>query len=179
MLDRNDIEAYRRITAPQTLQDKVMALAEESPKKAKVISIKRVLAAACLAVVITAASASLYAGEITVSLYGNEVSEGTVELVPGKARGAEASGVTVEIEAHSKTELSVSGGTVEVYDRHTGAMIFSGTSGTFKGDVTVSWFVSPNDNERSCEMKVSGFAQEYSLTLDAARGGGSLRIKKM
>ncbi len=75
MLDKNHIEEYKSIKAPEELKDKIMSLSEEKIVPIDVrrnATIKRIVTAAACAVIIFAGSSALYnnSGRIEVSSNG-------------------------------------------------------------------------------------------------------------
>ncbi len=169
MFDKPTVDSYRRITAPQSLRDKVMAMseAEEKPVRyfpSRIISIAA--AAACLVLVAVSAVLGLPADDITVAYNGAQLTDEPVVIMPDETRPAMASArmtppvvVTLEVNAGESADISVTCGEIAVYDGE--KLVASGTDCTAGGRVSVEWTLSlmPGQTE---SIVIGG--SEYTVT---------------
>ena len=124
MFDKKTVDAYKQITAPDELKEKVMAacFVDKAPEKRNFFGTMRMYAtlAACFVLVIVF---SVFAvgnfGDLSVSVYGKTLtsepmvlSNSEIEPIAYSAepRALCRTSVPVEIEVSGETEISVSDG---------------------------------------------------------------------
>ena len=122
MFDKQSIEAYRNIKAPEELREKVMRLNPElsspgSNHRSKNAMLRPIAAVACAAVFCLAVSFSFWNQKDAALLYQGIPVEGEPAVIaadmPQSAalvRDSVPSGIPLELETAERTKVSVSGG---------------------------------------------------------------------
>lgn len=179
-MTKKTVDAYKQITAPDELKEKVMAscLVDKASEKRNFFGTVRMYAtlAACFVLVIVF---SVFAvgnfGDLSISVYGKTLTSESVvlsdsEIAPlaysVEPRAIGRTSVPVEIEVSSETEISVSGGQMKVCDAKTEEELYSGTEFTAKGNVLIHWIVDADEAAKHFEMTVNGRKKGYVILLD-------------
>lgn len=149
-------EEYQSIHAPERLKMRVKKSISK-PYYRPILS-----AAACFVLItvltvfsfraLTDADVALYYEGKTVSYTPVDVIGNTAKAVAFGAKSITPSGIPLSVKAAKDTKISVSGGTVQIFDTK-GTLLFVGTDFTLSDDADVRW-------------DISGLTQgEYTLTL--------------
>lgn len=172
MFDQNQINEYRAVKAPAHLKRRI----EHSLLRGRLQAKHWMAAAACLAVVFCAGIVSLQMlapRKITVTYLGQEigaakraVSGGIAEAAKFGAKTIVPVGVPLEIQAARNTKVSVSGGTLHLFDRE-GRLLSVGTDLTVDTAAQLRWDVSDLPSGR---YTLALGTQTYEISVDAATG---------
>lgn len=148
MFDKPEFDAYRQTKAPPQLKERVMAMADETPRRsysapARFVSIAA--AAACLLLVIAGAILLPQSGQVTVALDGQSITSTPLsvdqpEAATFAARLLPPVCVNLSVSAKEPTDISVSAGRLEILSQR-GELIASGTDLSAAGELTVLWTV--------------------------------------
>lgn len=177
MFDEKEIKAYREISAPANLRERVLSSPADIPLARRNFSgMLRMVssAAACLVLVIVL---SVFAvgnfGDVSVSISGeNLLPESSAPVYPehgvaplsaqpkGKSITPSVS-FPIALSLSGKTEISVSDGELKSED---GAVSF-GTVLTADDDILIHWFINPDDTENAFVMTLRGALKSETLTL--------------
>lgn len=143
MFDQKDVEAYRRIKAPEELREQVMRL-EQKPEptrtRTKWISFGSLAAAACAAVLFIAALPPFAVRGETALLYqGVPIGAEPVSIPadhPQMTSGLRevSGGIPLALETGETTRVSVSGGEFSLFDPE-GELLGDGTEAEISEDV--------------------------------------------
>lgn len=181
MFDKKIVDAYKEISAPEELKERVMSscLDEKTSERGSFSRNLRMYAtlAACFVLIV---AFSVFAvgnfGDLSVSVYGKTLTSEPMALSePDTAPIAYSAGprmvrrmtVPLELEVDSETEISVSGGVMRVCDAVTEEELYSGTGEyTASADLIVYWTVDADEEETHFEMAVNGRKKSYVLLLD-------------
>lgn len=180
MFDKKTVDAYKQITAPDELKEKVMAacFVDKAPEKRNFFGTMRMYAtlAACFVLVIVF---SVFAvgnfGDLSVSVYGKTLtfepmvlSNSEIEPIAYSAepRALCRTSVPVEIEVSGETEISVSDGMMKVCAAETEEELYSGTEFTAEENVLIYWTVDADEAATHFEMAINGRKKSYVLLLD-------------
>ncbi|MBR4869259.1 MAG: hypothetical protein IKU12_00590, partial [Oscillospiraceae bacterium] len=164
MFDERAVSAYRSITAPSELKEKVMAAQKsaktaEEQKKRKTLRLTRQLsaAAACLVLMVGVWSMTREQGSLESGIRAEVVDYET----PGMVRMAEIGPVTVKlnVEFPEGAQLSCREGELLVQGEEDLTLISRGSAWRVDGDALVLWQVPAFDT-----------AQTFELTVDAETG---------
>lgn len=153
MLDKNHIEEYKNIKAPEELKEKVMSLSESNivPLEAKKRSvIKKIAAAAACAAIIFAGSYALYndSGRIEVSSNGAELGASPVAAVsaeesPYVMRASMVDTVKLDVDITKDTTVLVDEGEVRIITESNEPSVY-GTGFSVSVDFSAEWQIPPN-----------------------------------
>ena len=158
MFDQKDVEAYRRIKAPEELREQVMRL-EQKPEptrtRTKWISFGSLAAAACAAVLFIAALPPFAVRGETALLYP-QMTSGLREV---------SGGIPLALETGETTRVSVSGGEFSLFDPE-GELLGDGTEAEISEDVLLYWDLSgTEDTMFSLTLKTNGKQLTYVLSM--------------
>ena len=170
MFDKKTVDAYRSISAPDELKEKVMAscLVEKTSEKRSFFGNMRMYAtlAACFVLVIVF---SVFAvgnfGDLSVSVYGKTLTSESMVLSDSEIepiaysvepRTLGRTNVPVELEVSGETAISVSEGMMKVYDAKTEEELYAGTEFTAVEDVLIHWTVDADEAAKHFEMTING-----------------------
>ena len=172
MFDQNQINEYRSAKAPAHLKRQI----EHSLIRSRIQAKRWVAAAACLAVVVCAGMLALQPAaprRIAMTYLGQEiggaklaVSGGIAEAAVFGAKTIVPAGIPLEIQAAKDTKISVSGGTLHLFDGE-GQLLSVGTDLTLDTTAQLRWDVS--DLPSGCYTLALG-EECYELSIDAATG---------
>lgn len=173
MFDQNRIDEYRAMKAPARLKGRIERTLMRNHFQPK----GWMAVAACLAVVIcaTALSLPLLAPQKTGVIYmGEEITSAKIAVSGEIAKAVDfgektivPAGILLDVRAQRDTKISVSGGTLHLFDRE-GQLISVGTDLTVHSDSQLRWDVS--DLPNGCYSLSLG-AQNYEISIDAENGG--------
>ncbi len=152
MFDREHIEAYQRIKAPDGIKDKLLSNEDKKVKSGFDFSRLRSYAA-CLVMV-------FIAGFIIYTSYAPDINMNTAELsgdtmlLPND-RTIEAmtrsilveAGYHMQLDAKDGTDIAISCGELHVWDPETGELLFSGREYSAKKTVAVN--IDLEENEKA------------------------------
>ncbi len=172
MFDQNQINEYRAVKAPMHLKRRI----EHSLVHSRLQPKGWMAAAACLAVVVCAAMLSLQIlapRKIAMIYMDQEIGAAKLSVAGGTAEAAEfgaktivPAGIPLEIRVDRNTKISVSGGTLHLFDRE-GQLLSVGTDLTVDTAAQLRWDVS--DLPSGCYTLALG-NQIYEISIDAATG---------
>ena len=184
MFDPKEIEAYRKISAPVDLKDKILSsCTDAAPKKRNLHEYRKWISsiAACfvLVAVLAVVGVGNY-GAVSVSVSDSELGkEQSVTYVPNDGvqsisvyrESVKTADAVIPLLFDGHAELSVSGGVMNIVDtKDTEKVLYSGTEYSMDGKTLVCWAISADDDAYAFEMTVQGtFQTEYILlTYDSA-----------
>lgn len=186
MFDKKEIEAYQNISAPDDLRERVLSACEEggSGKRgfAGMVRMLSALAACFVLVAVFSVFAIGNFGTFSVSVDGKTLTENGMTLAanegdvaPLAMRMLSGKEVPLLFTLSEKTEFSVSGGTMRMFDPETNALLASGSTLVAENDVMIRWTVLAEADETenavlSFEMTVRRGKKSDTvlLTYDAA-----------
>ncbi len=165
MFNKKKIEAYKSITAPDELRERVFSTAakEISERKHSIqhrIGSVAAMAAGLLLIVGLPVYMLRSNAKPGILLYGEPLSADSISIldesaVPASAstRSTPAFSVSLELELKCKTEISVSEGIITVTDPETCELLYTGTEFTAESDVfTVNWSTDIPDDSATYYM---------------------------
>ncbi len=183
MFDRPEIDAYRKVTAPPGLRERVMSMADApgttAARRMPARFISMAAAAACLLLVLTGVLLIPNGDSVTVSMNGQVVTAQpvgvSVSIEPAAAlmvRELPPVSLTLEVNAREETRIAVSSGYVVIASPEDNTLT-SGTDCTAQGVLTVEWLLplfagerqtlTVGDNTYCLEMAADGCCQIYRL----------------
>ena len=176
MFDKKQIEAYRNISAPESLRDRVMAAdtGRETSEKRSLAGTIRILGtlAACLVLV---AVFSVFAvgnfGDLSVSVDGKALSYTEMTFYETQSYAMQIARMPVSTEIplsfaiDRETTFSVSAGIIEMMDAGTEETIASGTSLAASDDVRILWSVEANEDNCVFDMTVESGRKTETIRL--------------
>ena len=159
MFDKQSIEAYRNIKAPEELREKVMRLNPElsspgSNHRSKNAMLRPIAAVACAAVFCLAADMPQSAALV---------------------RDSVPSGIPLELETAERTKVSVSGGELSAFDAE-GMLLGSGREVELSGKAALYWDLSQSDNS-DLLLVLATEAERFTYTLSVSGSGGYILQK--
>ena len=173
MFDERTVNAYRSVTAPSTLKEKVLAR-QESVKtvkyKKKTSHLVRQLsaAAACLVLIVGVWSVTREQGSLESGIHATVLVEDAQEMI----RTADAVPVTVELKLDltGEAELTCKAGELLVQGKDDISPVNRGSEWRTDGSAVVLWQVPALDTVQTYEMTVNGENETVSILLsyDAA-----------
>ncbi len=175
MFDKQSIEAYRNIKAPEELREKVMRLNPElsspgSNHRSKNAMLRPIAAVACAAVICLAVSFSFWNQKDAALLYQGVPVEGEPAVIaadmPQSAalvRDSVPSGIPLELETAERTKVSVSGGELSAFDAE-GMLLGSGREVELSGKAALYWDLSQSDNS-DLLLVLATEAERFTYTL--------------
>lgn len=192
MFDKQSIEAYRNIKAPEELRKKVMRLNLElsspsSNHRSKNAMLCPLAAMACAAVFCLAVSFSFWNQKDAALLYQGVPVEGEPAVIaadmPQSAalvRDSVPSGIPLELETAERTtaertKVSVSGGELSAFDAE-GMLLGSGREVELSGKAALYWDLSQSDNS-DLLLVLATEAERFTYTLSASGSGGYILQK--
>lgn len=165
MFDKKEIEAYKSITAPDELRERVFSTAANNIFESKrTIQRKIGAVAAAAAGLIILVGLPVYmlrsSAKPEILLFGDPLTADGIAIIEESAVSAEASArstptfsVRLELELKCKTEISVTDGTMTVTDPETCELLYTGTEFTAESDVfTVNWSTDVPDDSTTYYM---------------------------
>ena len=178
MFDEKEIEAYRSISAPADLRERVLSSCAERPQERRSFSAMvrmTASAAACLLLVVVLSVFTVgNFGGVSVSVSGESLlPEGSASVYPehgvaplsaqptGKSITPSVS-FPIALALSEKTDISVSGGEMKMTTD--GAVSF-GTALAADGQVLIDWYINPDDTENAFVMTLRGALKSETLTL--------------
>ncbi len=179
MFDSKEIEAYRAISAPADLRQKVLSSCTEEMKPARNFSrmIRTVSTLAACLVLVTCFSVMALGNffEADAFISGEMITEeATVfaeeEAMPLSldARTLSHVDVPMTLEMRGKTEITVSDGVLLILDDTTDEVLETVSSGTaYKTDKTTAliWTISADAEQKSFEMTIKSLFNTEVITL--------------
>ncbi|MBQ8497145.1 MAG: hypothetical protein IJ489_06820 [Clostridia bacterium] len=179
MFDEKEIEAYRKISAPDGLRERVLSSCAEYPKARRNLpAMLRTIssAAACLALVVVLSVFTMGRfGDASVSVSGDAIlPESSVSVYPehGVAplsaqptgKSIPAVSFPIALSLSEKTKITVSAGEMQMTD-DTDESVSFGSALTADGEILIHWYVNPNDTENAFVMTLRGALKSETLTL--------------
>jgi len=175
MFNNEDIKAYREISAPEGLRERVMASARETKKKPIILSIPmRSIAAiaACFVFAVLVMIPMLNGG-------GNEVYFGGEKIgAEGIALAAENDGIMLIESRTMGLDVSLTLDTdgecsVRVSEGRVGdtRMSYMGSDANVPGDAELRWIIDLPDTEMTYFMTVETEDESFTLTLEYGESG--------
>jgi len=180
MFDKNTVDAYKNITAPDELKEKVMAScsSDGTSEKRSFFGNMRMyatLAACFVLIVVFSAFAVGNFGDLSVSVSGRTLSSQPVVLSESgitpitystEPRMASRTTVPVELKTGRETDISVSGGLMKICDAKSGKELYTGTEFTAHADLLIYWSVTAENENPHFEMTIDGQKNSCILLLD-------------
>ncbi len=175
MFDPKEISAYRSISAPDGLRDKVLSsCANVTPRKKSPMAymkwVSSLAASLVLVAVLTVFAANEF-GSFSVSTGGGELPrERSVAYVPDEASQGvsllnENGEVVISLMIDGRVTLSVSDGTLYVMSSENDEVLFEGTEYDAEGKTSVHWSVPTDDTAKKFEMTARGAFKTEKLLL--------------
>lgn len=179
MFDEKQIEAYRNISAPADLRERVLSSCAEYPTARKNLpAMLRTIssAAACLVLVIVLSVFTVgHFGDASVSVSGNDVlpehsapiypEHGVAPLsVQPTGKSIPAVSFPIALSLSEKTKITVSAGEMKMMD-DTDELVSFGSALTSDGEILIHWFVNPIDTENAFVMTLRGALKSETLIL--------------
>ena len=173
MFDEKEIAAYRSISAPSDLRDKVLSSCmAETPKRNDLRRMTRMISsiAACLllATVLTTYAFGSY-GDLNVSVSDRILNEESSLTFTTQDKGIavamyrEIPVTTIPLTFDGHATLRVSGGTMNVIED--GEILYTGTEYATDGKTLVHWTVSGDETSHPLKMTVSGRFRTETIIL--------------
>lgn len=159
MFDKQSIEAYRNIKAPEELREKVMRLNLELSSPSSNHRSKN--------------AALLYQG---VPVEGEPaVIAADMPQSAALVRDSVPSGIPLELETAEKAKVSVSGGELSAFDAE-GMLLGSGREVELSGKAALYWDLSQSDNS-DLLLVLATEAERFTYTLSVSGSGGYILQK--
>ncbi len=186
MFDSKEVAAYRNISAPNDLRDRVLSSCGSlAPKKRDMGALMRHLSSLAACFVLAAVLVMFVVQDLTafsVSVSDHELVKGQdVVYAPNDGTQgysvARASETNVALTLDGHAELSVSNGMLHIYGAaNDDKLLYTGTDYSVHGKTLVCWVVSADDQTQPFEMTVrSTFKSEkIILTYDASNDSWTL-----
>lgn len=162
MFDKKEIEAYKSITAPDELRERVFSTAVKDNSEAKRIIQHRIGAAAAGLIILVGLPVYMLrsSAKPEILLFGDPLTADGIAIIEESAVPAEASArstptfsVRLELELKCKTEISVTEGIMTVTDPETCELLYTGTEFTAESDMfTVNWSTDVPDDSTTYYM---------------------------
>lgn len=175
MFNNEDIKAYREISAPEGLRERVMASARETKKKPMILSapIRSISAiAACLVFAVLVMIPAMTGGGSQIYFDGERIGTEGIALVaendgimPIEAR---AMGLDVSLTLDSDGECSVRVSEGRVGDIR---MSYIGSEVNVLGDAELRWIIDLPDTEKTYFMTVETEDESFTLNLEFGEDG--------
>ena len=180
MFDEKEIEAYRSISAPANLRERVLSSCAEHPSARRNFPamLRMVSSAAACLVLVTVLSVFMvgHFGDVSVSVSGETLlPESSVSVYPehgvaplsaqpiGKSITPSVS-FPISFTLADKTQINVSKG--ELYmENENGDMVSFGSALTADGQIQINWYVLPNEEENAFVMTLRGALKSETLIL--------------
>lgn len=180
MFNQKEVEAYRNISAPDALRDKVLSsCADAAPRKRSALAYRKWASSIAACFVLVMALAALGIGRfanVSVSLSDSKLAhEQSVEY--RSKNGAKSISVyrdggeeTIPLFLDGRAELSVSDGIMYIMDPETEEVLYTGTEYSMDGKTLVRWTINARDDAHPLEMTVRGVfkTEKIILTYDAS-----------
>lgn len=174
MFDQKQSAAFRSITAPDELREKILAMEQGTKRKPHII-ISICTAAACLLLIaaIPLLNRTLQRNPVFY-VNGTTIESDAVlltesgEAAPIMARAVPKYTAEISAEFPKKTVLTVSEGNMELINPDSTGVISSGTECTVDGEVLIRWSVDipVNDAEYYLTADTKGEIQKFVLYYD-------------
>ncbi len=175
MFDPKEISAYRSISAPDGLRDKVLSsCANVTPRKKSPMSYMKwvsSLAASLVLVALLTVFAANEFGSFSVSTGDGELPrERSVAYVPDEASQgisllSESGEVVISLAVDGNVTLSVSEGTLYIVSPDGEEILFEGPEYDAEGKTSVYWSVPTDDAAKTFEMTARGTFKTEKLLL--------------
>ncbi len=175
MFDQKEIAAYRKISAPSDLRDKVLSSCTDAAPRKKTSReymrwISSVAACLILVTVLTVFAAGEY-GTLSVSLSDSElIKEQSVVYAPNGGiqsismqRDLKTTEIPLLLDGHAV--LSVSDGVMSIMKPDTDEILYTGTEYSMNGKTLVLWTVCADDTAHTFEMTVRGAFKTEKIIL--------------
>ena len=155
MFDSEQTDAFRSISAPMELKEKVLALEQKKPHNNRRIILSISSAAACLLLVAAIPLLSRLpqknpAFTVNGTAIGSDallLNENNSGIMAASARTVQKYMAEISAEFPENTVITVSDGSLELTDTDTNEFISSGAECTAKGNITIRWIVDlPTEN---------------------------------
>ncbi len=155
MFDQKQTDAFRSITAPMELKEKVLALEQKKPRNNRRIIMSLSSAAACLLLVAAIPLLNKIPQKNPVfsvngTAIGSEallLTENNSGVMTAAARTVQKYTAVISAKFPTNTVITVSDGSLELTDTDTNEIIGFGTECTAEGDTTIRWTVDiPTEN---------------------------------
>ncbi|MBS4960500.1 MAG: hypothetical protein KHZ62_06750 [Clostridiales bacterium] len=183
---KKDLEAYRNIKAPAELRERVMRLEQEAKFQKRdtarnFIHTKSLATIVCAAVICLVFFTSFGTkGEVLLLFQGTPIEANPTVIAANNPQMATRhmagmSGISLELQTKQKTKISVSGGTISLFNL-TGELLQDGIEVEFSGDALLWWDVSGTDEATlSLTLKTDTEDLTYILTTS---GNGEYILQK-
>ncbi len=155
MFDQKQTDAFRSITAPMELKEKVLALEQKKPRNNRRIIMSLSSAAACLLLIVAIPLLGRIPQKNPVfsvngTAIGNEsllLSENNSGVMAASARTIQKYTAVISAEFPASTVITVSDGSLELTDTDTNDFIGGGAECTAEGNTIIRWTVDiPTEN---------------------------------
>ena len=175
MFNNEDIKAYREISAPEGLRERVMASARQEKKKPIILSVPmRSIAAiaACFVFAVLVMLPMLNGGGNEIYFDGEKIGTEGISLaaenngvMPIEAR---AMGLDLSLTLDVDRECSVHVSEGRVGDTQ---MSYMGSDASVPGNATLRWIIDLPDTEKTYFMTVETEDESFTLSLEYGEGG--------
>lgn len=179
MFDKKDIDSYRSISAPNELRERVMTYFKEesnakTAKKYRIPEIYKFSAMAVCMLLVLVIGILFYSNnnsKLSVWVNGEKLTSEAITIsssddgiAPANARAMLGFDIPIEFDIKRQTEISVSGGMMQVFDEETGELIALETTFFTDKSVKIVWEISTADINAAYEMYVSDAKDSYTIT---------------
>ncbi len=194
MFDERKIEAYKSITAPDELRERVLNTAQtsaDSSLRKRTITHKVCSAAAMAAGLMLVVGLPMYmlnkGSAPEVSFNGQlltadriSVSEINSGVSVASTRSCTTAEIPLELDIDRRTEISLSGGTMKISQPDTDTVLYSGADYSTDSDVNIQWRIDALESSQTYCMTLDDNKNTYEITLsyDEAAGEWNLSCEK-
>ena len=175
MFNNEDIKAYREISAPEGLRERIMASARQEKKKPIILSapMRSIAAiAACFVFAVLVMIPMLSGNTVQVYFDGEKIGTEGISLaaenngvMPIEAR-AMGLDVSLTLDADRECFVQVSEGRVGDV-----RMSYMGSEANVPGDAELRWIIDLPDTEMTYFMTVETEDESFTLSLEYGEGG--------
>lgn len=178
MFDKKQTDAFRSITAPKELRERVLAMEQEKPRHSKRLVMSISSAAACL-LLIAAVPLLLQSQQknpvfsVNGAVIEDEallLSEDNSSVMAASARTVQKYTAVISAEFPQKTTLTVSDGSLELTSPETNEIIGYGAECTAEDNVLIRWNVDlpTEDAQYYLTADADGTEQTFRLYYESA-----------
>ncbi len=188
MFDPKEIEAYRNISAPEGLREKILSCdTAVVQKRNRAVFLKQIstIAACFVLVAVLTVFAARDLGDFSVSIASGEIPQGRTVAYEPDSSAEQALSVTrdpeetiISLTLDGNAELSVSDGTLHVVDSETNEILYTGTAYSARGETLVYWTVRADETADCFEMTVKGAFKTETIILSYSESDGEWTLTR-
>ncbi len=172
MIDNNIKSAYKSISAPKELREKIITLGNNTKKQSNHKYILQIATlAACFVLVIAVFAFMPLNRNTEILIDGQTITDSPVTLYGANTaqlvnvRTQQTVTVPISIDARSSTDILASSGTLVITDIKTGNIIMTDTKYTTNKKVSILWQNDMPDSDAVYDMTVKTKKECYTITL--------------